>query len=338
MRNSRPKMLRFGILGAARIAPPALIRPAGLLPDVSVVAVAASSVEKAQAFAAEHSIATEAESYGALVESPQIDAIYNALPPNLHEYWSVAALEAGKHVLCEKPFSMNAVQARRMVAAANASQRVLIEAFHYRFHPFFKRVLELLASDVIGDIRRVEAQFDVRIPYSPSEFRHDPVLGGGALMDLGCYPLHWVRTLLGSEPSVEQAECVRSKSGVDIASRALLSFPGGATAVISTTMNKDAAEQHYARVSIEGAKGRMVLENPVAPHRGSKIITEVGGTSRSEGVAGESTYYYQLQHFIAAANGSEAPISGGEDAINNMQLIDQIYAAAAFERPDSTQC
>jgi predicted dehydrogenase len=331
-------MLRFGILGAARIAPLALIQLATRLPGVNVAAVAASSVEKARTFAKRHNIATVSESYSALVESPHLDAIYNALPPNLHEQWSVAALESGKHVLCEKPFAMNATEARRMVAAANASQRVLVEAFHYRFHPFFQRVLDLLADDAIGAIRHVEAQFDVRIPYRSSEFRHEPMLGGGALMDLGCYPAHWVRTLLGSEPQVVQAQCTRSAAGVDVATRASLRFPGGATAEITTAMDDTAAEQHCARVVIEGEKGRLILVNPVAPHNGNEIITEVGGTSRSESVVGESTYYHQLHHFLAAADGSEALLTGGEDAINNMQLIDNIYTAAGFERPELARC
>jgi len=327
-------VIRFGILGAARIAPLALTKPAVLIPNAEVVAVAASSVEKAQAFADEHSIATVSESYAALVESPDVDAIYNALPPSSHERWSIAALEAGKHVLCEKPFAMNAAEASRMVTAANASERLLIEAFHYRFHPYFQRVLAMLADDLIGDIRHIEAQFDVRIPYSSSEFRHDPMLGGGALMDLGCYPVHWVRTLLGSEPQVMQAECVRSEAGVDVATRARLSFPGGVTAEIATAMDETAARQHYAQVVIEGEKGRLILENPIAPHNGNKIITDIGGTSRSESVEGESTYYYQLRHFVAAVDGREAPLTGDDDAINNMRLIDNIYAAAGFERPE----
>ncbi len=325
-------MLRFGILGAARIAPLALIQPVTHSLEVEVCAVAASRAEKAQAFAAEHGIPKAYANYSELINSPDIDAIYIALTPNQHERWSVAALESGKHVLCEKPFAMNAVQARRMVMAANASERVLVEAFHYRFHPFFQRVLELLASDVIGDIRHIEAQFDVRIPYHSSEFRHDPMLGGGALMDLGCYPLHWVRTLVGSEPWIVKAECVRSEAGVDVATRASLRFPGGATAEIKTAMDETAAGQHCARVLIEGEKGRLILVNPVAPHNGNEIITEVGGTSRSESAVGESTYYHQLQHFLAAADGAEALLTGGEDAINNMQLIDNIYAAAGFDR------
>lgn len=331
-------MIRFGILGAARIAPLALIQPAALLPGVSVAAVAASSVEKARAFAEEHKIACVSSSYAALVNSPDIDAIYNALPPNLHERWSVAALQAGKHVLCEKPFAMNAAQAVRMVKAADASQRFLLEAFHYRFHPYFARVLELLADDVIGDIRHIEAQFDVRIPFSPPEFRHDPMLGGGALMDLGCYPVHWVRSIMGSEPRVSQAKCERSVHDVDSVTRASLSFAGGMTAEVQTSMSEDAPQQHFAHVVVEGKKGRMTLQNPIAPHNGNNIITEVDGASRSESISGESTYYYQLQHFIAAVKGSEAPLTGGDDAINNMRLIDAIYDAANFERPEIDWC
>lgn len=327
-------MLRFGILGAARIAPPALVRPATLLPGVSVAAVAASSVEKAQAFADEYSVAEVSRSYAALVESPHLDAIYNALPPNLHEQWSVAALRAGKHVLCEKPFAMNAAQARRMVTVANDSRQLLVEAFHYRFHPYFRRVLELLADKVIGEIRRIQVRFDVRIPYRSSEFRHVPILGGGALMDLGCYPVHWVRTLMGSEPRIVQAECVRSEASVDVATRASLSFTNGVTAEISTAMDESAAERHNARVVIEGKKGRLTLENPIAPHNGNKIIFESNGTSHSESISGESTYFYQLAHFVAAAEGSEAPLTGGEDAINNMRLIDNIYSEAGFARPE----
>lgn len=327
-------MIRFGILGAARIAPLALIRPAALLPSVSIAAVAASSLEKAQAFADEHDVTEATGSYAALVESPHLDAIYNALPPNLHEKWSVAALRAGKHVLCEKPFAMNATQAFRMVKAANASQRILIEAFHYRFHPYFQHVLDLIAENVIGDIRHIEARFDVRIPFSPTEFRHDPALGGGALMDLGCYPAHWVRTLMRAEPQVVRAECVLSEAGVDVATRASLRFPSGATAEVTTAMDETAAERHCARIIIEGEMGRMTLENPIAPHNGNRIIVETNNTSYDESVVDESTYFHQLAYFIAALEGSTTTITGGQDAVNTMRLIDAIYGAAGIERSE----
>jgi predicted dehydrogenase len=327
-------MLRIGLLGAARIAPGAVIQPAAQLPAVKVLAVAASRPEKAKAFADQHDVPGIAESYGALIDSPDIDAVYNALPPNLHEKWSVEALRAGKHVLCEKPFAMNATQARRMVEAADASKRILIEAFHYRFHPYFQRVLDLLSEDVIGSIQHIDSKFDVRIPYSPSEFRHDPNLGGGALMDLGCYAVHWVRTLMGAEPQVEQAECTRSEAGVDVATRASLRFSNGVTAQITSAMNESLTEQHCARVVIEGGKGRMTLANPIAPHNGNAIIVEADEMSYEETVSADSTYFHQLEHFISAVEGLDTPLTGGEDAINNMQVIDDIYAAADFARPE----
>lgn len=328
-------MIRFGILGAARIAPDALLHPATRITDVTVSSVAASAVDKAEAFAAEHGIPAVAASYADLVASPDINAVYNALPPNLHEKWSIAALESGKHVLCEKPFAMNAAQARRMVIAATRSRRQLVEAFHYRYHPYFARVLELLSSGIIGNVQHIKAQFDVRIPYSPLEFRHNPMLGGGALMDLGCYPVHWVRHILGSEPRVLRAACERSDKGVDIATHASLKFPNGATADVISSMGDDVERQHYAHVVIDGEKGSLALENPIAPHHGNRIIIDADTRSASETVSGDTTYFYQLSQFAASVNSGRPLPTGGEDAVRNMQAIDAIYQSAGFRRPVS---
>lgn len=321
-------MIRIGLLGASQIAPGAVIGPASKIDDVSVVAVAASRREKAKGFALEHGIAETADGYAALVEVPEIDIIYNALPPSAHEVWSVAALKAGKHVLCEKPFAMNAVQARRMVEAAQETGRHLVEAIHYRFHPYFHRALELLRSGTIGEIRHITATFEVRIPFSDTEFRHLPELGGGALMDLGCYSVHWVRTILGSEPRVISAECVMGGSGVDLATRAQLEFPRKVTADISCSMEEHLSGKHISRAVIEGENGRVTLENPLAPHKGNKIVVEDADGSREEYFSGESTYFHQLQHFLAVLNGTATPLTGGDDAVNNIQLIDDIYRAA----------
>lgn len=326
-------MVRFGILGAARIAPAALLHPAKRISGIVVSSVAASSTGKAEAFAAEHKIPAAATDYAELVSSPDINAVYNALPPSLHEKWSVEALRAGKHVLCEKPFAMNAAQARRMVIEANQSRRLLVEAFHYRYHPYFERVLELLSDGVIGKVRHVKAQFDVRIPYNPLEFRHNPMLGGGALMDLGCYPVHWVRAILGSEPRVVRAACEESDRGVDITTHAVLQFPDGATADVITSMAEDAAREHYAHVVIDGEKGCLTLENPIAPHHGNRIIIDTDSRTARETIPGESTYFYQLSSFAASVNTGKPLPTGGEDAVRNMQVIDAIYDAANFRRP-----
>lgn len=208
------KPLRIGILGAARIAPVAVIRPAQATGVAQVVAVAARDPERARAYAAEHAIPNVADDYAALIAHPEVDAIYNALPASRHADLTIAALEAGKPVLCEKPFAMTLAEAQRMVSVAEQRGLVLMEAFHYRFHPLFARVLEIVASGEIGDVRRLEAVFSTSIEATATELRYDPTLGGGALMDLGTYCLHWVRTVVGAEPEVRAAKAMIGATGV----------------------------------------------------------------------------------------------------------------------------
>src|SRR5579862_4484163 len=147
--------IRFGVLGAARIAPTALIRPAQHVAEAEVVAVAARDQGRATTFASKHGVPRVLGSYEELVNDPGIDAVYNPLPNGLHGRWTKAALAAGKHVLCEKPFTANAEEARSVAAAHAGTGLVLMEAFHYRYHPLFARVRELVASGAVGTPRRV---------------------------------------------------------------------------------------------------------------------------------------------------------------------------------------
>ena len=153
--------LRFGVLGAARITPAALIAPAADSQRAQVVAIAARDPERARRFAEEHRIERVDPTYEALIENPDVDAVYNPLPASLHAQWTIQALERGKHVLCEKPFAANAPEAEQMVAAARERDRVLVEAFHYRYHPLANRIVEVVASGALGDVRRLEAAFCV---------------------------------------------------------------------------------------------------------------------------------------------------------------------------------
>ena len=156
--------LRFGILGAAKIAPDALIRPASRSERAEVIAVAARDVERAQRFADEYGIGQVNRSYDELIRNPSVNAVYNPLPASLHAEWSIRALENGKHVLCEKPFAANATEAEQMVAAAEKTHLVLLEAFHYRYHPLVNRMLEIIGSGVLGGIQEVEGGFSIPIP------------------------------------------------------------------------------------------------------------------------------------------------------------------------------
>src|SRR5262249_55454260 len=158
-----------------------------------------------KAYAAEHNIPNVADGYDALVQRDDVDLVYNALPPSGHAEWSIAALEAGKAVLCEKPFTRNAKEARQLVAASERTGKVLIEAFHNRCHRVLLRAHELTASGALGKIKHAEANFDIPLPYVDGELRWSRELGGGALMDLGTYCVHAIRTNLREEPRVNSA-------------------------------------------------------------------------------------------------------------------------------------
>lgn len=325
MSGQDAKPLRIGILGAARIAPVALIGPARTTGVAQVVAVAARDPARAQAYAAEHGIPHVAAGYEALIAHPEVEAIYNALPASRHADLTIAALEAGKPVLCEKPFAMNLGEARRMTEAAEARGLVLMEAFHYRYHPLFARVLDIIADGEIGDVRRLEAVFSTSIEATATELRYDPALGGGALMDLGTYCLHWVRTVVGAEPEIRSASAMIGATGVDISTQAMLTFPRGVVADISCDM----AGPVRATLEIEGLEGRLKVINPLAPQMGHLIeVTVEGEEARRETVSRDATYDFQLRAFVEAARGGPPPLTGGADAIAQMAALEAIAAMA----------
>jgi len=320
--------LRIGILGAARIAPKAVIAPARDNPEFAVVAVAARDPARARAFAAEHNIPSVAEDYAALVRRDDIDLVYNALPPKGHRPWSIAALDAGKAVLCEKPFSLTAAEARGMVAAAGRSKRPLIEAYHYRFHDIVKRALAIVRAGELGALIEAEAGFEVGIAQRPGELRWLAEQGGGALMDLGCYCVHALRTFAGCEPEIVAAECTVER-GVDASTRAALSFPNGLQARLRTSMT---AKSFAAPLRLKGEKGTLSLSNYVQPAMGCTLTLTVGGKSFEEKAHGPTTYAAQLAHVGDVMLRGATPLTGGADAIATMECIESVYAKAGFER------
>ncbi len=321
-------MIRIGILGAAKIAPKALIPQVKRRDDCAIVAVAGRDRDRAAVYAGAHGIPEVVESYEALIAHPGIDLIYNALPPNRHADLSIAALEAGKHVLCEKPFAMNALEARAMADAAQRTGNHLIEAFHYRFHPMFHDILEKMRSGAIGKLCAMKAEFSVKIPNSPEELRHRPDLGGGALMDLGCYPLHWLRTIAGEEPRLVSARIEEGTPGVDLVTEAELEFPCGIPARLRTSMKP--GQKYKALIAIKGSEGILRAMNPLHPTFGNSISIQRGSEITRYTVDGETTYDYQLAHVMDVIAGRATPLTGGEDAVANMALIDAIYAAGGL--------
>lgn len=322
--------LRIGILGAADIAPKALIDPVNRRNgDVVVTAVASRRPAAAATYADRHGIPRAHTGYERLLADPDVDLVYNALPPSAHAEWSIAALEAGKHVLCEKPFAMNADEARAMTGAAERTGRRLIEAFHHRYHPLWSTVANYRTSGRIGDIRRVVARFDYPIPFGPTAIRHVPELGGGALMDLGCYAVHWTRTFLGEEPTGAEAVAILNALGADQSITVHLDYPSGIAVEVHASMDGPVAQV----LTIEGTAGRVTVDGLVFPSRGHSIAEESDGLTRYSTVAGAETYDHQLAAVIdGLASGQPLPTEGA-DPIGNMAAIDLGYAAAGLQRP-----
>jgi predicted dehydrogenase len=324
-------MIRIGILGAARIAPRGIVTPANETLGAEVVAIASRDLDRARDFAAQHSIPMAFGSYAELVERDDIDLVYCALPPSAHLEWCTAALRNGKHVLVEKPFASNAQDAAQMVAAARSAGRHIIEGFHYRFHPLFERALSALRAGAIGRIRRIEAVFNAALPDTPGELRYIEALGGGALMDLGCYCLHWIRTVAGDEPTVVSASARCGVPGVDLDIEAMLAFTSGPTALLNCSMQPEDGKL-YRRLRVLGEDGVLEIENPVSPHSGATLSIEGPNAPMPQIVSGgDTTFHYQLRHVLEVIEGRAEPLTGGEDALNNMRTIDAIYRAAGLK-------
>jgi len=323
-------MIRIGILGAARIAPRGIVTPANETLGVEVVAIAARDLDRARTFAAQHSIPMALGGYAELIERDDIDLVYCALPPSAHREWCVAALEAGKHVLVEKPFASNAEDAARMVAAARAADRHIIEGFHYRFHPLFERALQALRSGSIGRIKHIEAVFNADLPDTPGELRYVEALGGGALMDLGCYCMHWIRTVAGDEPTVVSASARCGIPGVDLDVEAELAFTSGPTASLKCSMQPSDGVLHR-RLRVHGERGVLEIENPVSPHAGATLSVEADDAPPPQITSGgDTTFHYQLRHVLEVIAGRTQPLTGGDDAIGNMRAIDEVYRASGL--------
>lgn len=319
--------IRVGVLGAARIAPAALISPARSVPEIEVAAVAARDRSKAEKFATKHGIATVHASYEDLLADPEIDAIYNPLPNGLHGRWTIAAVEAGKHVLCEKPFTANAAEARRVAEVVNASDRVVMEAFHYRYHPQTQRILDIVASGELGEVRHVETWMCIPLPL-PRDIRWDLRLAGGSLMDVGCYTIHQLRTFAGAEPEVLRAEAKTIRDGIDRWARADLRFPDGRTGRITAAMLSAKVLSLGAR--IEGSAGTLQVRNPTIPKLAGRMKVTVGGTSRVEKPDSVATYLCQLRAFAGAVLRGESFPTTVDDAIANMAVIDAVYEATGL--------
>lgn len=317
--------ITIGVLGAARIVPRALTQPAATLDGVEVTAVAARDPRRVADYAARHSIPRTLRSYDELVEDPEIDAVYIPTPAALHGYWMRRAIHAGKHVLCEKPFTANADEAEAIAELASGGDIVVMEAFHSVHHPLWQRLTELIASGTIGGIESARASFVV--PHADrSDIRWQHELGGGALMDLGVYPVRLLRHLFG-EPEILGARA-EHLDYVDAAMTAQLCFTGGITAEATASMR--AQDQLGAELSLIGTTGNLHLRSPYHAHYNAEITVTTESGVATEATASRTTYSYQLQRFRDAIRDGLAVVTDATEATATMRVVDGIYRAAGM--------
>ena len=319
--------LRIGILGAARIAPNALTKPARKVDEAEVVAIAARDRARAEKFAQKHDVPTVLDDYAAVIASPDVDAIYNPLPNGLHAQWTRAALEAGKHVLCEKPLTANAAEAEELAQVAQETGLVLMEAFHWRYHPLAQRMVDIVRSGELGKLTHVEAALCFPLPlFNDIRYKYD--LAGGALMDAGCYTVHITRTLAGEEPEVADASAKKRNPQIDRAMTAEFKYPSGATGNITCSMWSSQLLRLHARAV--GERGEMRVFNPTTPQLYNRMKVTVDGRSHTEHFPRKATYEYQLEAFCGAVLRHESTLTPPADSIANMRVIDAIYRAAGM--------
>jgi predicted dehydrogenase len=316
--------VRWGILSISGHYALRVHLPLSRLPEARIVGIASRDHEKAAAAAARLGIPKSFGSYEALLADPEIEAVYIPLPNTLHAEWSSKALEAGKHVICEKPVAMDAAQAKSMVASAKKNKRLFMEAFMYRFHPQWRRAREILDTGEIGKVRAVSCSFSYNNT-DPSNIRNRMDVGGGALYDIGCYAISVSRWLVGAEPSRVISLMNRDATfGTDNLSSGLLDFGASGARASFTVATRAFPVQ---RVEVTGERGSMHLNLPFNAYPDMPMILEVStglGTRRIE--AGPADQYgLMFAAFSKAIRENSTAPTAPDDAVANMAVIDALF-------------
>jgi predicted dehydrogenase len=325
------RTLRWGVLSTANIARTKVVPGLRRSARGEVVAIASRDDATARRVADGLRIGRAHGSYGALLEDPEVDAIYIPLPNHLHAEWTIAAARAGKHVLCEKPLALTAEDARRMVAAADEAGVVLMEAFMYRHHPSWVAAREVLASGRIGDLVAVQSWFSYYND-DPTNIRNLLEAGGGALYDIGCYCVNLSRMLFGGEPREVLGAVVRDPvGGTDTLTTGILTFDRGiATFGCSTRAEPD------QRVDIYGTTGRISIDIPfnIPPDRATRVSVTSGGQPPVAPHTDVLTFETQ-DPYAAEADAFTATVLDGAphplppaDAVANVEVIERLFASA----------
>lgn len=319
------KKIRWGILGCAKIAEQWLIPAMHESQYAEVVAVASRDSRKATSYAKKNNIPQTFGSYEELLRCDDIDAIYNPMPNHMHVAWSIAAIEAGKHVLCEKPLGLNTADAQKLVDVANQHPHlVVMEAFMYRFHPQWLKVKELIAKGELGKITQVQASFSY-FNRDPNNVRNMPNIGGGGLLDIGCYCISAARLAFTKEPVRAMGSLkIDPQFQVDHHASGILDFGDG-----FATFNCSTQSQSAQAVNIIGEKGRIVVDTPF--YRRDDIPCQLllykENAIETIHIGHHNHYVKQVDAFCLAANENKPAPTPLDDAIANMRVIDAVFAS-----------
>lgn len=325
-------VMRWGILSTSNIGRAAVIPAIQAASDSAVTAVASRDAQRAASFAAECDIPGQHGSYAELLSDPDIDAVYVPLPNSEHLEWVTRALEAGKHVLCEKPLALSEVECRSMAATAAECGTRLMEAFMYRFHPRTQRVVERVRAGDVGDVRFIRSTFTFRLT-RPDNIRWDPDLGGGALMDVGCYCVNVSRTLAGAEPIEVQATANWTERGVDRELVGTLRFPDDVVAHFDCALTVERNEVY----EVAGTEGMLSVPAAFLPGEDAVAIHHHRGREgvATEVVPGVDEYRAMVEHFVQCVWHDRPFLYSAEEAALNMRTIEALYRSArAGGRPE----
>lgn len=318
------RKIHWGILGTANIARAAVIPAIQSSKNSEVTAVASRNAQKGAEFAAQLGIPKSYGRYDALLDDPDIDAVYIPLPNSLHYEWTIKAAQAGKHILCEKPLAVSAAQSLEMYTAAKEYGVVLMEAFMYRFHPRTERVIELTRAGALGPLQMIHSSFTFKLK-NPDNIRLQADLGGGALMDVGCYCVNITRMLAGEEPVAVQALAQWTSSGVDAQMAGTMRFANGLMAQFDCALTLARHESYIAA----GTQGYYYAPSAFLPGKDDIELFEVRDreTTRHP-FSGCDEYQLMVEHFSDCVSKQEQPRYTAMESAANLRVIEMLYQSA----------
>jgi predicted dehydrogenase len=322
--------INWGILSTARIN-------RSVIPGIraskrsNLLAIASRSQESAAAFAQKWNIPRAYDSYEALLADPEIDVIYIPLPNHLHVEWTLKALEAGKHVLCEKPIALNVEGVDAIASAAKKHERVVAEAFMYRHTPQTLKVEEIVNSGSIGTLKLLRGSFAYMMTYE-GNIRADPTMGGGSLWDVGCYPISYMRTIFGAEPLEVFGWQLIGPTGIDDTFVGQLRFPGDVYGQFDCSF----VTSFHVNMEFVGSKGTLTVPKPYKPGLKEEIFLVRDGKTETIKVKGKELYLGEVEDMVDAILLGKAPRISLEDSRANVAAITALFESARTNSPVKT--